>query len=63
MTTQATTSPNPDLYNFSDIELLQITADILLHPGPVSEKDQAALDAINQEFIRRDSLSYLPSGR
>ena len=43
--TATESNSNPDLYNFSDIELLQITADILLHPGPVSPKDQQALDA------------------
>jgi hypothetical protein len=63
MTTKAATPPKSDLVNFSDLELLQITTEILLHPGPVSEKDRQALDAINQEFIRRDSLSYLPPSR
>lgn len=53
--------PSIDLTNISDIDLLKATVEILLHNGPVSPQDQAELDAINQEFTRRDSLVYLPS--
>jgi hypothetical protein len=58
MTTKA-----PDLQQLSDDTLLEHVVEIMLHDGPPSPQDKQDLNAINQEFIRRDSLSYLPSGR
>jgi hypothetical protein len=52
----------PDLTQFSDVELLTMTVEIFTHTGPLSDTDREELELINQEFIRRDSLSYLPRG-
>lgn len=45
-----------ELMNASDIDLLQEIVNITLRDGPLTPQDQAELDAINQEFLRRESL-------
>jgi hypothetical protein len=54
---------NVDLQQLSDVALLESVVEITLHTGPMTPKDREELDIINQEFIRRDSLTYLPRGR
>ena len=54
--TTATITAAIDLAHFTEIELLEETADILVKPGDITVEDQARLDAINEEFIRRDRL-------
>ena len=45
----------PNLSQLSELGLLELVAGILILPGPVSDDDRKKLNAINNEFIRRDS--------
>lgn len=53
----------PNLTQKSEIDLLESVVEISLRTGPLTSEDRRELDAINQEFIRRDSLTYLKRGR
>ena len=46
----------PNLSQLSEIGLLELVAGILILPGPISPEDRAKLNAINNEFIRRDTI-------
>jgi hypothetical protein len=45
----------PNLSQLSELGLLELVAGILIMPGPISVEDRKKLNAINNEFIRRDS--------
>lgn len=57
MKKQPVTTLIPNLTNHSEVDLLQDVADILLQPGPITSEQRKVLDAINQEFVRRESLA------
>jgi len=53
-------SEEADLSQISDVELLQAFVAIVMHDH-LTDRDRAELTAINHEFVRRDSLAYLPT--
>jgi hypothetical protein len=46
----------PDLTHISEAELLRMAAEIFVAPGAITPQQQKDLAAIDQEFMRRDSL-------
>jgi hypothetical protein len=52
----------PDLSQKSDLEMFEEVLHITLQDGPLITEQIQYLNAINQEFIRRDSLAHIPRG-
>jgi hypothetical protein len=53
----------PNLSQKSDLEMFEEVLHIILQDGPLTTEQIQHLNAINQEFIRRDSLAADRGGR